>query len=129
MYSSLPTRPGRRPGLDEQQPRCPLCRATLRVAAYRGRWLCAFDDVYANPLLLSACPDRKAPEEALLCTRTCRGRYAGGQTTGNSGWSMAAPAGRLSCRPSKGGEVRHGRGACRVSAARYRSDRTRRRER
>ena len=41
---------------------------------------------------------------------------------------MAAPAGSSPCRPSKGGEVRQGRGAWRAPAARYRSDRTRRRD-
>ena len=50
-----------------------------------------------------------------------------GQTTGNSGWSIAAPAGSSSARPSKGGEVRQVRGACRASSARYRSDKIRRR--
>jgi maleylpyruvate isomerase len=49
-----------------------------------------------------------------------RPRVAGyGQTTGNSGWSMAAPAGSAAAsRPSKGGEVRQARGACRASADR-----------
>jgi hypothetical protein len=41
-----------------------------------------------------------------------------GQTTGNRGWSITAPAGSSASRPSKGGEVVHGRGACRASADR-----------
>ena len=41
-----------------------------------------------------------------------------GQTTGNSGWSMSAPAGSSASRPSKGGEVRQARGACRACADR-----------
>ena len=44
-------------------------------------------------------------------------RHEAGQTTGNSGWSMAAQAGSLSRSPN-GGEVRQARGACRAAADR-----------
>ena len=44
-------------------------------------------------------------------------RHEAGQTTGNSGWSMAAPAGSPSRSPN-GGEVRQARGACRAAADR-----------
>ena len=47
-----------------------------------------------------------------------RTRDQAGQTTGNRGWSMAAPAASSPSSPSKGGEVGHLRGAYRASADR-----------
>jgi len=45
-------------------------------------------------------------------------RHQAGQTTGNRGWSISAPAGSPASRSPKGGEVRQAREACLASADR-----------
>ena len=57
----------------------------------------------------------------------CSGRARSVHRTGNSGWSIGAPAGSSSARPGNGGDVAHGRGAWTMSSPRKRTDSTRRR--
>jgi len=78
----------------------PSVRKSLPTWAYFMR---ADDGNRTRAFSLGSC----ASGEARCCRRPTRPRAQRGQTTGNSGWSMAAPAGSSASRPVKGGEVRH----------------------
>jgi hypothetical protein len=80
-----------------------------RARMSRGGRVIVADCLTSSPVRSS---DRGSSQRLALA------RHEAGQTTGNSGWSMSAPAGSSASRSSNGGEVRQARGACRAPADR-----------